>query len=139
MTCLEPLDEKGLEPLDDVCPQDACKAEGRRSKRTELVQWPRVLMVALKRWKVISMHPFQREKVDAHVGFKLVWPAVHDEPPYVLRSLVVHSGVVGGGHYTAYVRAEDNSWYFCNDQQPPRLAQEVEVLRAQAYLLFYER
>jgi ubiquitin C-terminal hydrolase len=68
-----------------------------------------------------------------------LWPAVHDKPPYILRSLVVHSGEVGGGHYTAYIRAQDDSWYFCDDWQPPRPAHETEVLSAQAYLLFYER
>jgi len=63
----------------------------------------------------------------------------HDKPPYLLRSLIVHSGGVGGGHYTAYIRAQNGSWYFCDDCQQPRPAPEAEVLSAQAYLLFYER
>ena len=55
----------GSEPLDDLC--HPCGEEGRRSKRTELVEWPQVLVVALKRWEVISMHPYRREKVHTHV------------------------------------------------------------------------
>jgi len=129
----------GLEPLDDLCPRATCRAQGRRSKRTELIKWPQVLVVTLKRWRVLSLSPYRRQRVPTHVGFKLAWSAEHDRPPYLLRSLVVHSGEAGGGHYTAYVRGQDNVWYFCDDWYAPRQVAVAEVLGAQAYLLFYER
>ena len=74
-----------------------------------------------------------------HVSFQMLWPAIHDEPPYILRAVIVHTGEAGGGHYTTYVRAQDHAWYFCDDWQSPRPVTEAEVLGAQAYLLFYDR
>ena len=129
----------GLEPLDDLCPRATCRAQSRRSKRTELIKWPQVLVVTLKRWRVLSMNPDRIQKDPTHVGFELAWSAEHDRPPYLLRSLIVHDGEAGGGHYTAYVRGQSNVWYFCDDWCSPRQVAVAEVLGAQAYLLFYER
>ena len=85
------------------------------------------------------MLPFYQEKVPTHVAFENVLPVDTERPPYHLRGVVVHGGVAGGGHYTAFVRAPDNFWYFCNDGRAPRLAHIEEVLEAEAYMLFYEQ
>ena len=109
------LNHWGTEPLldeDDICTNQSCKATKQRTKEIQLIRWPQVMTIQLKRWEVISYVPFWREKVDAHIGFDLVWPAAHNRPPYQLRSVVVHSGAADAGHYTAYVRAQDESWYF---------------------------
>jgi ubiquitin C-terminal hydrolase len=58
---------------------------------------------------------------------------------YDLRSVIVHHGDAGGGHYTAFVRAQDNLWYHCNDEAAPRTCSTEQALRAQAYMLVYER
>ena len=35
---------------------------------------------------------------------------------YELYSVLIHSGGVGGGHYSAYIKSfEDNTWYHFND------------------------
>ena len=39
---------------------------------------------------------------------------------YDLRSVIVHSGQAGGGHYTCFVRAEDTFWYYCDDAAKPK-------------------
>ena len=59
---------------------------------------------------------------------------------YQLRAVVVHQGRYGGGHYVAYVRGCNDQWCFCNDSAEPRVLVDInEVLRQQAYMLFYER
>lgn len=62
---------------------------------------------------------------------------------YALTGVTVHGGSLCGGHYTAYVREGVDSdhrggWYFCNDAKIQR-AKERDVLRSEAYLLYYER
>ncbi|CDF37641.1 unnamed protein product [Chondrus crispus] len=62
---------------------------------------------------------------------------------YALTGVTVHGGSLSGGHYTAYVREGVDSdhrggWYFCNDAKIQR-AKERDVLRSEAYLLYYER
>ena len=52
---------------------------------------------------------------------------------------MVHSGSAGGGHYTAFVRAQDNFWYFCDDSHSPTRRRTGDVLAAEACMLIYER
>ena len=60
---------------------------------------------------------------------------------YELRSVVVHKGhAPQAGHYVCYIRAQDNRWYLCDDNQPPqKLLNTASVLCQQAYMLIYER
>ena len=61
------------------------------------------------------------------------------DAPYHLRGVIEHHGAqAGGGHYTSYVRACNNSWYHCDDEQSPQQVSIDRVLRAQAYVLVYE-
>jgi len=55
---------------------------------------------------------------------------------YSLYAVIVHSGVLHGGHYTCYVKRSDGEWYFCDDASIRRVEID-EVLQAQAYMLFY--
>ena len=107
---------------------------GTRSKYTEVIRWPTVLVLHLKRW---AWTPTGQRKIHRHIAFatKLSLP---DTSPYCLRSVVVHSGDAGGGHYTSYVRAQNDRWFFCNDSDTPVEVPTETVLEAQAYLLFYE-
>jgi ubiquitin carboxyl-terminal hydrolase 16/45 len=60
---------------------------------------------------------------------------------YRLFGVVLHSGSLFGGHYTAYVRPfkeRPNEWVYCSDSHT-RLVTWEEVKRCQAYVLFYER
>ena len=68
---------------------------------------------------------------------------------YGLYGVVVHQGKISSGHYIAYVKTnaaaelrEDSqpatSWWQVSDTSVLR-ASESQVMKAQAYLLFYER
>ena len=60
-------------------------------------------------------------------------------PTYRLRGVTVHHGGAHAGHYTSYVRASDDCWYHCDDEQKPQRVSSNVVFRAQAYVLIYER
>ena len=128
-------DSLGHETLDDICP--SCSASRQRSKTTVLQRSPQVLVLHLKRWKFNARRNVF-EKLHTRVSFETLLPLhVH---AYDLRSVIVHHGEAGAGHYTAFVRAADNYWYHCDDSCQPRLCRHVsEVLRCQAYMLMYER
>ena len=57
--------------------------------------------------------------------------------PLQLYGVVEHIGTFEGGHYVAFVRL-GSQWYRMNDSVVKQV-EEAEVLRAQAFLLFYER
>ncbi|PSN62895.1 ubiquitin carboxyl-terminal hydrolase-like protein 22 [Corynespora cassiicola Philippines] len=54
---------------------------------------------------------------------------------YELSSVIVHKGKIDSGHYVSYSR-EGNDWFLFDDSKVV-LVSEAEVLRAEAYLLFY--
>ena len=54
---------------------------------------------------------------------------------YDLHSVVVHKGKIDSGHYISYSR-EGDDWFMFDDSKVV-LANEAEVLNAEAYLLFY--
>ena len=58
----------------------------------------------------------------------LIASAVAELFYYRLHSVVTHDGGMGGGHYMAYVRAEDNSWAWFSDQVDTVLGAELEPL-----------
>lgn len=68
---------------------------------------------------------------------------------YRLVGAVEHSGSMGGGHYVAYVRGDkiqgkshravgSPSWFYASDAHV-REVSFSEVLKSEAYILFYER
>ena len=57
--------------------------------------------------------------------------------------MVEHLGTMRGGHYVAYVRGGakgngDRLWYHASDSDV-RVVSFEEVLRCEAYILFYEK
>merc|ERR1712190_677137 len=50
-----------------------------------------------------------------------------------------HSGSLGGGHYSAYVKHRENgNWYMCNDSSCYKI-NESRVVSSESYLLFYRK
>ena len=73
-----------------------------------------------------------------HVSFGLEMEPVPDVH-YALRAVVVHHGELHGGHYTASVVSDDANWYHYDDAAPPTVCAPADVLRQQAYMLFYSK
>ena len=126
-------------PLQDTCEYEDCRVEGRREKSDALSRWPSVLVVLLKRWEVVSLEPFIRRKVQTMVSYETLFAVDATQPAYHLRGVVEHHGDAGGGHYTSIVRAPDNIWYRCDDEQSPESIATASALNAQAMILVYER
>jgi ubiquitin carboxyl-terminal hydrolase 16/45 len=121
-----------------------------------------ILTLHIKRFEQRGM---RMEKTTTHVSFPLLLDisyfcgkdctlSVYDEGEagirYGLYGVVVHQGKINSGHYIAYVKtgaaavvgtkdpAGAATWWEVSDSQVSR-SSEANVLRAQAYLLFYER
>ena len=113
-----------------------CEALETTQRFTEIVIWPTVLVLGLKRWHYAHGGA---EKIDRYISFETLLPCPDGRGPYTLRGIVVHEGGVGGGHYTSRVRAQDNFWYAYNDRMQPTQKRTSEILTECAYLLLFER
>ncbi|PWA87045.1 Peptidase C19, ubiquitin carboxyl-terminal hydrolase 2 [Artemisia annua] len=127
------------------------------SKRILISRAPRVLTIHLKRF---SQDAHGRlSKINGHVNFgETVDLKPYMDPScckdretsykYRLIGVVEHSGTMRCGHYVAYVKRgakgnagkdenESSMWYYASDAYV-REASLEEVLRCEAYILFYE-
>ena len=96
-------------------------------------------MLQLKRWCWTHRGQRRPEKNPIHVSYETLLP-LPGEAVYELRSVVIHDGPAGSGHYFCYVRGWDNFWYLCNDRQAPvRQARVESVLNQRPYMLVYEK
>ena len=57
---------------------------------------------------------------------------------YERRSVVVHRGAAGGGHYWAFVRSCADEWFRCDDSEEPETVGLERVLAASGYVFLYE-
>ena len=128
-------DALGNDPIQGTCA--SCGSVDSLCKTTELQTKPRVLVLHLKRWQFIR-ELGRPDKINTAVSFETLFP-LDSSTTYELCSVIVHQGAVGGGHYTAFVRAADLNWYYCDDRNLPRACSAEEVLRANAYMLFYQK
>lgn len=61
---------------------------------------------------------------------------------YDLFAVSNHMGGLGGGHYTAHVKANDGAWWLMNDGICTKVEpkdEEAEIVTSNAYVLFYKR
>ncbi|CAN1856036.1 Ubiquitin carboxyl-terminal hydrolase 2 [Linum perenne] len=130
------------------------------TKRVLIDKAPPILTIHLKRFS--QDFRGRLSKLNGHVNFRDVLdirpymdPRCEDRERsvYRLTGVVEHLGTMRGGHYVAYIRggertkkrAEDEKtgggggvWYHVSDAYV-REASLDEVLRCEAYILFYER
>lgn len=132
------------------------KVKRDATKRILIDRAPSVLTIHLKRFSQDARG--RLTKLKGHVVFQeklslgpYVNPRCEEREKYNYRlvGVVEHSGNMGGGHYVAYVRGERGasktqkgtsspSWFHASDHDV-RETSLSEVLKSDAYILFYER
>ncbi|KAJ5989867.1 hypothetical protein N7499_010396 [Penicillium canescens] len=117
----------------------------RASKRLQIRKLPVILCMQLKRYEHTSA---SSEKVDGHIDFPLTvnmlpYTVKKDNQPvdmskyiYDLSTVIVHQGTMDTGHYFAYTRLGGDKWVLMDDNKVT-VASVADVLRQDAYLLFY--
>ncbi|KAJ4955155.1 hypothetical protein NE237_011938 [Protea cynaroides] len=155
------------QPLARVCDSDknedgevdskSVKVMRDATKRILINRVPTILTIHLKRFSQDSCG--RLSKLSGHVCFNetidlrpYMDPRCREERgncEYHLVGVVVHSGTMRGGHYIAYVRGNksrgrtekfsgESTWYYTSDSHV-REVSLAEVLRCEAYILFYEK
>ena len=57
---------------------------------------------------------------------------------FQLFAVINHQGTLQSGHYTCFIKQAQNSWFKCDDSLVTKASID-EVLRSEAYLLFYHK
>ncbi|KAH6786947.1 ubiquitin-specific protease 2 [Perilla frutescens var. hirtella] len=140
--------ESEVEEHEDVNSENL-KVKRDATKSILINKAPSILSIHLKRFSQDARG--RLSKLNGHVSFR---ETIHLKPymdprstesstlQYRLVGVVEHLGTMRGGHYVAYVRGSEDYgdcvWYHASDAYV-RQASLEEVMRCEAYILFYER
>ncbi|KAK9287878.1 hypothetical protein L1049_016320 [Liquidambar formosana] len=148
---------ESAENEDEEMDSESVKVKRDATKRFLINKAPPILTIHLKRFTQDARG--RLSKLNGHVNFQdtidlrpYMDPRCieRDKYDYHLVGVVEHSGTMRGGHYVAYVRGSEKSmrkvqkenagfvWYHASDAYVREVSLE-EVLRCEAYILFYEK
>jgi ubiquitin carboxyl-terminal hydrolase 8 len=109
-------------------------------RRIVFWNFPKVLVLSLKRFdengrkrNVLVKYPL----TDLDLS-KYVCGYTPNKYVYELIGICNHYGNTMGGHYTSFVKLQ-NQWYHCNDSNIQPIMNETEVVTQNAYCLFYRK
>ncbi|KAM8747849.1 uncharacterized protein AB9X84_015732 isoform 2-T2 [Acanthopagrus schlegelii] len=116
-----------------------CKQKTGATSRCEMVEAPQILILLLKRFDfdyITRSHFKSNRCVEVPCELQL------ETKTYKLYGMVNHMGSIRGGHYTATVLSEDNTWYECDDSHVSQVkhqlfAEDRTFSSSTVYLLMY--
>lgn len=130
------------EELDVLYECTNCKKKTKVTKTLRLNKLPPVLSIQLKRFE----HNIGvSSKLDYHIDIPTILDVrnyvssnvkVKNLPNYELFGIVCHLGNVNTGHYLAYVKNINGSWFKFDDATITRVT-EAEVKKVNGYMLVY--
>ena len=129
--------------------EKCCKNSTYAFKKFYIFNPPEVLVLCVKkfakskmslfgRWMKSSVNVTYPEILDlSEYMININQSTKNDNGLYKLLGVVNHSGGLGGGHYTSYIRKNDQ-WYYISDSYYKKSSLN-SALNADAYLVFYEK
>ncbi|XP_030287785.1 uncharacterized protein LOC115590542 [Sparus aurata] len=126
---------------DNMVPCNECNKKTEATSRCEMVEAPQILILLLKRF-VYDYNTRSHLKSDCCVEVPCELQLENKNKTYKLYGMVNHMGSLRGGHYTATVLFEDNTWYECNDDHVSKVkhqpfAEDRTFSSRTVYLLTY--
>jgi len=121
---------------------DYCKRKRQFDRLLDIWKLPPFLILTLNRFSFdFSAARKNNVQVDYLEGLSLEDLVAREAPlpetvDYELYGVVEHEGTVNRGHYTAYVKVDDQ-WYFANDGRVVKVDIST-VIGRNAYILFYK-
>jgi ubiquitin C-terminal hydrolase len=100
---------------------------------------PKILLIDLKRFNnnVTKLQQLLNFPLNLDLS-KYVIGYNPEQYVYDLIGILNHSGGVSGGHYTSFVK-DNNQWYLCNDTKIIKINDESQLITPKAYCLFYRK
>lgn len=110
---------------------EKCRDKRVASKRLEITNWSKHLIIILKRFEESGS---RYQKNDMNLNIPIEW-----RHGYILKGFVIHSGSLHGGHYV-YVGNHNGKWILFNDSSTKEISEnEVNSYLKTAYVLYYEK
>jgi ubiquitin C-terminal hydrolase len=109
---------------------ERCKEKRVASKRTSITNWPKHLIIVLKRFSYNG----RSQKNNKEIEVPIIWR--HN---YILKGIVYHSGSSTGGHYI-YIGNHNNKWILFNDESTKELSiEQITNYKNNGYIYYFEK
>lgn len=107
----------------------------------KLVRFPKILIIKLNK-SIKDLNNLSLNNLDLNL-YKSEFASQDQQYIYDLNSAIFYKQDLSSGHYTAYVKVEEN-WYFCNDSTITRLNKSIKDYKdldqvRSPYILFYKQ
>lgn len=110
------------------CPK--CNEKRKASKRQSIVEWPKYLLIYLKRFEITSTGRYQKN--NQLLEIPILWRGC-----YKLIGAMIHNGSLSGGHYVS-VGLENGRWYLFDDSRVSEINEsELKNYLSKAYVLHF--
>jgi ubiquitin carboxyl-terminal hydrolase 8 len=110
--------------------------------RKNILFWslPKILVIDIKRFnfRIMKLQQLLNFPLNNLNLSKYIIGYHPEQYVYDLIGICNHSGSVGGGHYTSFVK-DNNEWYLCNDTQIIKMNDTENIITPKAYCLFYRK
>lgn len=114
---------------------EKCKKKVQCKLTKEMVKLPQYTIFLFKRFDFVK-----GKKINTFIEYPNLLKlrdAFNSKIKYKLQSIVIHTGGLSGGHYTA-VGKKNKQWYNFNDERTKEIKRK-QSLKKDAYILFYKR
>ena len=113
---------------DNMYDCNKCMKKVRASKRINILNWSKHLIIILKRFNNNG------NKNNQDIIIPLEWR--HN---YILKGVVIHSGGTNGGHYV-YINRNINGWTMCDDSNVYNISDEkAQLFLNKGYIYYYQQ
>jgi ubiquitin C-terminal hydrolase len=110
---------------------EKCEKKRIASQRKEVTQWPKNLIVWLRRYEQRGQ---RLSKYSQQIQVPVKW-----RNNYILKGVVFHSGSLYGGHYV-YAGLNDGKWYLFNDSSVSELDHgSLANIVNNGYIYYYDK
>ena len=123
---------------------DKCKKQ-EADKVTRFWSLPEVVVIVLKRFMTTPNGTIRKIHTNVDIPQHLTFHkgsvlADQQDHVYELKSMGLHHGTYGGGHYTSVVQHKD-TWYHCDDEEIRELQNlsDITSKNRSSYVIIYER
>ncbi len=139
-----------IDCLDEYNKKEIVEDQEGWKKRSAFHDLPKIFIVALSRFKGTGKDstsvsfPLEGLDMRKHLSHESTMKYFDKHTKYNLIGTVIHSGSLGGGHYWAYTKDNENKWYKYNDSDTPVIANMKLIADsgmdkgATPYVLFYQ-
>lgn len=108
-----------------------CNDKRVASKRLQIINWPKHLIIILKRF---NQNNEKVSKNNTNIHIPEIW-----KYDYKLKGIIYHSGSLNGGHYI-YIGKHNNIWYSFNDNFVSTVnINDFNKFKNNGYIYYFEK